>query len=728
MPGFGDDIENEFGNFAPATPDNAPVYPEATTSPAPLPYDPSRWDEALGVPGGALTDAPAPLPSLKRVDVSRRGLSPQSRKEVETSFANIDAKNAQLMAPREQQVRETEAKLTGDYDSLALAQRHKDQAEADYHDRMGDLDQRQEDFLFTARATERLAGAHAKQEADGYIAQVKEQLAGVKQLMMMPANPLAQLSGGQGLALGVAQFAQGFLAARYGVHIDVASQVDKWVDRELNEHQRRIENARQGVADTISLYQIARDTSRDETEARQRLRAMGLEAFKAAALVQGDRFQSEVARAKAQEAASKMDIELQTQLDRMHEGVFKENLDNRRALVQEATSHGQLKIESERLAVEKDREERLKQAAGMKSAFYIADPRNVQKDANGKVISGGLVQWKVNPNLPPEDQAKIASAANAAQKTYKIIGDGIDKLKQLSAPLQGKYGPTWWKKMTSEEYRVWKRQADDIVQPMRHAVTGAQVNDFEKKEWDEKLETDKLFQSGSNLGDSIIQLQDDARIKAEAAISDPNIIEVDAHERQYLPVRTIDPQVKSEYEARFGGGAPITTPVNQELSKLEARGSKQTDTAGVSPAYLDFMKSSGDVEGLGSVEKPDSEEAHRESGKERKEQLRPGYGDVGETRAIAAVDHLASIYHGGDEHDAAAAADSLQRIAQGNTSSDVASRYAQFVLKHLDQGDANYFAGRVSGDDLDALYDNRTSQQADEAARRETERSAAHGH
>src|SRR5690606_37884280 len=141
----------------------------------------------------------------------------------------------------------------------------------EFQQREQELQQQVISFNQQAVELEQRMAAQAQAERAAYLAQYKEQLALVKQLALQSGNPMGQLSRAEAIGLAGAQFAQGFLAAQ-GVNIDVAGQVDRWVERSIAEHQMKIQNARTAAQETLHLYEIARQNSQDEWEARQRYR------------------------------------------------------------------------------------------------------------------------------------------------------------------------------------------------------------------------------------------------------------------------------------------------------------------------------------------------------------------------------------------------------------------------------------------------------------------------
>src|SRR5574338_251137 len=176
---------------------------------------------------------------------------------------------------------------------------------AEFQRRNDELQRQVIDFNRGAAALEQQLAGEAHAERAGYIAAYKEQLAVVKQLAMQSGNPINQLSRGEAFGLAGAQFAQGFLAAQ-GINIDVAGQVDRWVDRSIQEHQMKIANARASADDQLHLYQIARQNSQDEWEARQRYRGFVIAGLQTAIQLNAQRFQSDVAMARAQEHIARL--------------------------------------------------------------------------------------------------------------------------------------------------------------------------------------------------------------------------------------------------------------------------------------------------------------------------------------------------------------------------------------------------------------------------------------
>lgn len=241
------------------------------------------------------------------------------------------------------------------------------EANALHAEKLAGLRDQERDFYETQRFVEEQFYLDGQQERQKYIAGYQQQLGAVRQLMAQDANPLTKMSGSKGIALGMAQAAQAMLATR-GIQIDVNGQIDKWVDRELSQHQQKIQNGMQMAQTDLTLYNIARQSSADDYEARSRLRGFVIEGFKVNMLAEADRFGSDIARAQAMAKVAELDKMQAANTERIGNTYFQNWHETRKGVVTEAIGMGQLALQKRAHSLAQEKWDAEKLSAKRKAA------------------------------------------------------------------------------------------------------------------------------------------------------------------------------------------------------------------------------------------------------------------------------------------------------------------------------------------------------------------------
>lgn len=569
-------------------------------------FDPSRWNDSVapgmqheppGMPGQDTGAPTGSTPSSDRLggSVAYKGMTSGGLKRSGDLFQQAEDNAAQYMAPRDAESAKNAQRFGIAYNEERDALHQQAAAEKQYHANISNIYRREMDFNQHAADTEMKAAADAKAEREQYLGAFKEQLAGVRTLMQQSGNPLGTLGLGGAAAMGAAQFAQGFLAAR-GIHIDVAGQIDHWVERSMQEHQNKITNARGAAQDTLSLYNIARQSSSDDFEARQRMRGFVIEGFKGAIQMEASRFQSSIADSRAQEAMAKLDVEQTNTFERLGDKKFHEGLQARQSFIDEAFKKGTLAIENLKAQAELARANAAgqKQTAGLK---LVSDPGDTQIDPKtGKPTSGGKFKWVVDTK-----NAEAFKETNKAREFYANMKTDLDDLRDLKKRVDVRFGPGWIKDRESEGYRLFNNQRNLIVGNVQHMMTGAQATDAEAQRYLAQLPDDHWLQAGEN-NSAIDNLQRWGRKHFEHSM-DTWAERADRYGalpkgQEYDQLVTADPSQKAAEDARFSGHDAGISPVNQAVTEVGARTSygmqatHERTEHGISPSFSDFLKES----------------------------------------------------------------------------------------------------------------------------------------
>lgn len=547
-------------------PDETYTPPDPTTSI--VPANPMQ-------PGAAPVQAPVvPDPTQKvsqsaAVQSSHSGMTSAGLKRSNDLFANVDADTDAQMAGEK-------ADLQGDakrYAGAAGEQKHAiDELAADtkaHYDNVGKLIDRQNDFLATSAQLEKRAGEQAQLESQQYVTGIKEQLAGVRQLIAQTGDPRSRMSGSQIFGLGLAAAAQGFLAMR-GLKIDVTGQIDHWVEQGMADHAEQVKGAQAALQDTFHLYEVARQSSQDQFEARERYKAMVIEGFKGQVQSEAARFGGTVAQANADEATAKLDMEQAQTIDGLQERYRKQRFDMRKAIVDEVKDKGTLAIEKEANQIKwaevalKRKELDAKKPKEEKIPSYVTDSSQFKVDPKtGKAMSGGKVVGVVNIDNPDAKTA-VEETSKAFQMKH-LIDTGIDRLKELKP--EGQTWSTFMRDKDSEGYRRFDSARRQLLGNVLAAISGKVVTEQEYDRWAKNLQEDKGWQLGSNDG-LFDEMKNQTRLHADAVF------------QSYRDTGAIN-SVSGPFDARTGvsqeGYQPYSAaldPAGSQLDNAQRKGEK----------------------------------------------------------------------------------------------------------------------------------------------------------
>lgn len=429
---------DEYGNWTDDIPGAAPApVDDGTGVMGPMAVPPSAPAEPLPVPRGAaafedslpgltppeapeLPGAPTQMREGSKFSLGTTGITDRGIRQTQKlgGFKGVDAWAEQSTAPQRDLAERTAAELQASADSKRSAIAEYGNAEYEYHQGLGKLRERIADFEDTTARLEEMAMHESKIEREQYLSAYRQQLAGVKQLMAMDANPLHNLSTGGILGLGAAAFAQGFLGAQ-GINVNVTGQIDAWVNRELQQHQQKIQNAKSMADEQLNLYSIARQTSQDDAEAREKLRGFIIEGFKQKVLMEGDRFNSEAARARAREKAAELDAALATTLDRLGNNYYETRRKARSERVKELADQGRLAIDGARLSLERSREDRIRAAEAKKARDEMMGNIIYDTSEGGK----GMARFMFKPGIDDKEKQAYRAAQSGTNLSQRRIAE-----------------------------------------------------------------------------------------------------------------------------------------------------------------------------------------------------------------------------------------------------------------------------------------------------------------
>ncbi len=488
-------------------------------------------------------------PSSQSVKVAGRGFGPDTGQGAvwEKGYEQFAENDRRLAKTRDLDLAQANAgyqRAKGALDAQAGVEAKMQRAHAN-------ILQQRESFIRESAELDKTMSAQARAESEAHLDAYRQQIAAVRQMTV--TNPIAALGGFETAGVSLAMFAQGFLAAR-GINIDVAGQVNRWVDRSIEEQQRRIGQAQQGAEDELNLWRIAQETSRNDLEARHRYRGMVLEAMTTAVDVNAARFAAPLAKSAAEVAKAKLAME-QTGVERtIRHGYETDRLANLKAMRDEAHMRVMERFRSQELAIQ-SRAQKAAAAKAQKPLNYIQDTRNVVRDENGKPISGGRVVAAFQENAPEQTQKAVIEA----QTAHDNMQTGLDRLRKLYKDLDGEVGPGWLRQRQSEAYKLFDAERTRIIGDLQKSMTGLAAPESEQKRWLSQLSDDAMLQVGPDRLPKLIDgMSEWGRKRFENTLHLPGVIVLPENDRFHTQDVTIDPDTQALTDARSHVRIPST--------------------------------------------------------------------------------------------------------------------------------------------------------------------------
>lgn len=463
----------------------------------------------------------------------------QATKSMQPFYDRANKKMGALADQYQQDV--SAAKAIGDQQKLTLDDYTA--KEIEHFDALADIRRQQVELNIKARQAEELASAMARQNAEQYMNAYKEEMAGIRPLLMQSGNPLGGLTGIQGGALGAALFAQGFLGARYGIKTNVSEQVNNWVEQEMRAHQNKIANLNQAAQGQLKLYDIARQQGLDDQTTRDRLKGFAIDALKANIYMEAARYQSAQAQNDMKLKLAELD-KLQLENDqKLRQNLIKNQYDVYKAEIDAGAEQGRLSIqwaENERMR-KKDAEDakhmqwqrdrtdaqdalNANPPAMDMSWTQIVDPGKPITDDQGN-ITGYQTTWELDPVFlqmaPKEVINETIKSVQDVNANYISLVKGLDSARQYledhpdanKRTLKAGGGFT-----DNEENREYARRVNAAVMDFRHSMFAGNLTENEQKLVDQFNGEDFLFQRGSNGPQALDDLENLLRGKQEAVI------------------------------------------------------------------------------------------------------------------------------------------------------------------------------------------------------------------
>lgn len=488
------------------------------------------------------------------------------------------------LSPLDEMEARQKAEVDADTEAVAAAQAKQSQITTDYYRTSAEAAKMRSDLQLSWAAAEDRANSEAKAESAKYIAAYQQQIAAVRQMAVDPTGPIGRMSTGEASGMSLAMFAQGFLAAR-GIHIDVGGQIDRWVDRSIHEQERRIQQAEAGANDQLHLWEIAKQTSRDDFEARQRYRGFVIAALQAQTDQHAALYQSDLANAQAAEKVAR----LQMEADTTKRGIETDHYKMVRQDLMDRATRAHMGAENALLAAEAD----AKRAEAAKlRAETEANKNKSPQLVPIKDIDTGEVKWAIDASTPEgraqakealegtvNDRIMLDALKNLKEKylaaySYAQQTGGDSGVKDFISGLAGGPGALLTGKLgaqLNEKVRDFQRARSAAEIALASYGRVRRFNEYEMKKFEEQMPGESGWQVGNNAN-AIDDLIEQVRGKAQAT--------VDAYA---TPIKGADPTMAPRLKAAHtistasaASNAPVKDDIRDQLGKAEDKTSQNS--------------------------------------------------------------------------------------------------------------------------------------------------------
>lgn len=525
--------------------------------------------------------APAPPvadPSKVSVGGSFQGITDRGIAMSQKARGPVDQRIAGRVAQADAAMGPAEAQLSQAQTEASRAAKSEGDINAEHFQRQLQIDRTQQAMFNDFANAEKMRQATVAADREHYLGQYEQQLAAVRTLTAQSGNPLQSLSGSQAAGLSLAAFAQGFLAPA-GVHIDVTGQIDRWVERSMQEHQMAIQNARQNAGDTLNLYQLARQSSQDDYEAAQRYRGFVIEGLKAGVQAEASRWGSQAAVAAAQDKVAQLDVAAAQ--SKVQLGQYRQGLIDAVTQQEYTKAHNQAMEGIEGMKAQADLIRAQAQANKQQAPdLTVTSPFDTNDKGQRRIIG------RVKPGLPNDVTTAAYNKISAANADASNLHAQIDTVKSLYNQI-GRVDSKWWEDKSSPEYRRFENASNLLSYAILHPLTGSAMTDNEREMGMKFSQPDQLIQdlagkvSGQGGGNGALfdDLDKYASNRLNSAINDPAIERATGTAYDESSGIDTNPAGTALVKARDVGTAPEATLTQKAYDGATSTSSNATNYA-----------------------------------------------------------------------------------------------------------------------------------------------------
>jgi len=397
----------------------------------------------------------------------------------------------------------------------------------------------------------------------------------MEQFQAMSVNPgdlYNRMTTGERAGTSLAVAASAFLGAK-GIGTPIMGIIDKAIDRNIDAQLANIKKKGQEVGMAADVVNMVRQTSRDDLEAKMRLKDMALESAAQGLTAEFSKFGSKLAEAKGAEAVAMIkEQQLKVRDDLNKQWLDAENV-SRGQRISEHNNEVNASVERAGIASR----ERI---AALEHQAKMGDPiESAAKEAVWDTSEGATKGWLWQPGITDEEKKQVRAQLSANSELSSILKEAAE----LSAELGPKYRGVGEKYFTTADKARFDQFRNVFVMTYKKALTGLQGSDKEMTAVDQMLTPDSLLnkEKFAQLAGQMQQLRKNNSDNALKMYTRdmPAGMEKVLRDNGYGPSATPQDSLGTSRIGEGGWGSVVTTPGNNSVDNVPEEARTETQKA-----------------------------------------------------------------------------------------------------------------------------------------------------
>ena len=558
------------------------------------PYIPQQMSQedlqqAMGIPAPVSTDSTqqsptnSPLPfQAKPVlnggsieqggSASYSGFSPEKYNQITKTSSIVDKRVAKDMAPVTDMLKKQEQ----DYSAIAKDRIKNQQNVTDIEKQKADINSQYEmdkaDIINKGNLAIQNEIETGRQNVATAMANHQKMMEQFQAMSVNPGDLYNRMTTGERAGTSLAVAASAFLGAK-GIGTPIMGIIDKAIDRNIDAQLANIKKKGQEVGMAADVVNMVRQTSRDDLEAKMRLKDMALESAAQGLTAEFSKFGSKLAEAKGAEAVAMIkEQQLKVRDDLNKQWLDAENV-SRGQRISEHNNEVNASVERAGIASR----ERI---AALEHQAKMGDPiENAAKEAVWDTSEGATKGWLWQPGITDEEKKQVRAQLAANSELTSILKEAAE----LSAELGPKYRGVGEKYFTTADKARFDQFRNVFVMTYKKALTGLQGSDKEMAAVDQMLTPDSLLnkEKFAQLAGQMQQLRknnSDNTLKMYTRDM-PAGMEKVLRDSGYGPSATPQDSLGTSRIGEGGWGSVVTTPGNNSVDNVPEEARTETQKA-----------------------------------------------------------------------------------------------------------------------------------------------------
>ena len=484
------------------------------------PYIPQQMSQedlqqAMGIPAPVSTDSTqqspmnSPLPfQAKPVlnggsieqggSASYSGFSPEKYNQITKTSSIVDKRVAKDMAPVTDMLKKQEQ----DYSAIAKDRIKNQQNVTDIEKQKADINSQYEmdkaDIINKGNLAIQNEIETGRQNVATAMANHQKMMEQFQAMSVNPGDLYNRMTTGERAGTSLAVAASAFLGAK-GIGTPIMGIIDKAIDRNIDAQLANIKKKGQEVGMAADVVNMVRQTSRDDLEAKMRLKDMALESAAQGLTAEFSKFGSKLAEAKGAEAVAMIkEQQLKVRDDLNKQWLDAENV-SRGQRISEHNNEVNASVERAGIASR----ERI---AALEHQAKMGDPlEKVAINAVWDVSPGADKGWLMRDGIRPEDRSMVLNSTGDSAEVLSLLKEA----NELSAEIGKQYRGPGEVVFTNKDKARFDQILARINQTMQRRQSGLSSTDNEWKRFESQLRPDSFLtkKNFDALSGQMIQLE-----------------------------------------------------------------------------------------------------------------------------------------------------------------------------------------------------------------------------